>query len=78
MLGIENLYSSAGSKYIHYLNNAVTAEALFRRDKEYVVRDNQVVIVDEFTGRLQPGRRWSNKLHQAIEAKENVPIKQEK
>lgn len=53
------------------------ARKLYNRDKEYVVRDNEVVIVDEFTGRLQPGRRWSDGLHQAIEAKEGVPVQKE-
>src|SRR3989344_5417576 len=68
LLGIENLYTEKGIKYVHHLETAVRARALFERDKEYVVRDGQVVIVDEFTGRLQPGRRWSEGLHQAIEA----------
>lgn len=76
-LGIENIYTDAGIKYVHHLETAVRAKALFSRDKEYVVRDGEVVIVDEFTGRMQPGRRWSDGLHQAIEAKEGVHIKQE-
>ncbi|MBI4079750.1 preprotein translocase subunit SecA [Candidatus Kaiserbacteria bacterium] len=76
-LGIENIYTDAGIKYVHHLETAVRAKALFERDKAYVVRDGQVVIVDEFTGRLQPGRRWSDGLHQAIEAKEGVSIQQE-
>ena len=76
-LKIDNLYSADGSKYIHYLNNALSAKSLFKKDKEYVVRNNQIIIVDEFTGRLQPGRRWSNKLHQAIESKESVTIEKE-
>jgi preprotein translocase subunit SecA len=76
-LGIENIYTDAGIKYVHHLETAVRAHALFERDKEYVVRDGSVVIVDEFTGRLQPGRRWSDGLHQAIEAKEGVRIQQE-
>lgn len=76
-LGVENIYTDAGVKYVHHLETAVRAQALFHRDKEYVVRDGQVVIVDEFTGRLQPGRRWSDGLHQAIEAKEGVSIQQE-
>lgn len=76
-LGIDNIYTDAGIKYVHHLETAVRAHALFERDKEYVVRDGQVVIVDEFTGRLQPGRRWSEGLHQAIEAKEGVSIQQE-
>ena len=77
LLGIENIYTEKGIKYVHHLETAVRAKALFERDKEYVVRDGQVVIVDEFTGRLQPGRRWSEGLHQAIEAKEGVPIQKE-
>jgi preprotein translocase subunit SecA len=76
-LGIENIYTDAGIKYVHHLETAVRAKALFERDKEYVVRDGTVVIVDEFTGRMQPGRRWSEGLHQAIEAKEGVPLQQE-
>jgi preprotein translocase subunit SecA len=76
-LGLENLYTEGGVKYAHHLETAVRAKALFQKDKEYVVRDNEVIIVDEFTGRLQPGRRWSEGLHQAIEAKEGVQIKEE-
>jgi preprotein translocase subunit SecA len=76
-LGLENLYTEGGIKYAHHLETAVRAKALFHKDKEYVVRDNEIVIVDEFTGRMQPGRRWSEGLHQAIEAKENVSIKEE-
>jgi len=77
MLGIENIYTDRGIKYVHHLETAVRAKGLFKRDKEYVVRDNEVVIVDEFTGRLQPGRRWSDGLHQAVEAKEGVSIQRE-
>jgi preprotein translocase subunit SecA len=77
MLGIENIYTEKGIKYVHHLETAVRAKALFVRDKEYVVRDGEVVIVDEFTGRLQPGRRWSEGLHQAVEAKEGVTIQKE-
>ncbi len=77
MLGIENIYTDKGIKHVHHLETAVRAKALYARDKEYVVRDNEVVIVDEFTGRLQPGRRWSDGLHQAVEAKEGVLIQQE-
>lgn len=76
-LGIENIYTDAGIKYVHHLETAVRAQALFERDKDYVVKDGEVVIVDEFTGRLQPGRRWSDGLHQAIEAKEGVSIQRE-
>ena len=76
-LGIENIYTDRGIKYVHHLETAIKAKALYHKDKEYVVKDNQIVIVDEFTGRLQPGRRWSDGLHQAIEAKEDVSIQQE-
>ena len=76
-LGVENIYTDAGIKYVHHLETAVRAKALYERDKAYVVRDGQVVIVDEFTGRMQPGRRWSEGLHQAIEAKEGVAVQQE-
>ncbi len=77
LLGIENIYTEKGTKYVHHLETAVRAKALFIKDREYVVKDNGVVIVDEFTGRLQPGRRWSEGLHQAIEAKEGVKVEQE-
>lgn len=77
ILGIENIYTDKGIKYVHHLETAVRAKALYSRDKEYVVKDNEAVIVDEFTGRLQPGRRWSDGLHQAIEAKEGVTIQKE-
>lgn len=76
-LGVENIYTDAGIKYVHHLETAVRAKALFERDTHYVVREGEVVIVDEFTGRMQPGRRWSEGLHQAVEAKEGVPIQQE-
>jgi preprotein translocase subunit SecA len=76
-LKIDNLYTEKGIKYVHHLETAVRAKALFEKDKEYVVKDNAIIIVDEFTGRLQPGRRWSEGLHQAIEAKENVHIERE-
>ncbi len=76
-LGISNLYTEAGLKMVHHLENAIKAKALYEKDRDYVIRDGEVVIVDEFTGRMQPGRRWSEGLHQAIEAKEGVEIKQE-
>ncbi len=76
-LGIENIYTDKGIKYVHHLETAVRAQALYTRDKEYVVRNGEVVIVDEFTGRLQNGRRWSDGLHQAVEAKEGVAIQRE-
>ncbi len=77
ILGVDNIYTDRGIKYVHHLETAVRAKALFERDRDYVVRDGYVVIVDEFTGRMQPGRRWSEGLHQAIEAKEGVKIQQE-
>ncbi len=77
LLGTENIYTEKGIKYVHHLETAVRAEALFLRDKDYVVREGEVVIVDPFTGRMQPGRRWSEGLHQAIEAKEGVNIQKE-
>ncbi len=76
LLGIENLYEK-DYETIHHLENALKARTLFLQDRHYVVRDNQVIIVDEFTGRLMPGRRWSEGIHQAVEAKENVTIQQE-
>ncbi len=76
-LGVGNIYTEKGIKYVHHLETAVKAKALFHKDKEYVVKEGQVVIVDEFTGRLQPGRRWSEGLHQAIEAKEGVEVQKE-
>jgi preprotein translocase subunit SecA len=76
-LGLSNIYSVEGMKNVHHLETAVKAKALFLREKEYVVRDGEVIIVDEFTGRMQPGRRWSDGLHQAVEAKEGVTIEKE-
>ena len=76
-LGLENLYTEGGVKYAHHLETAIRAKALFHKDKEYVIREDGIVIVDEFTGRLQPGRRWSEGLHQAIEAKEGVKVQEE-
>ncbi len=75
MLNTENIWSN--NLYIRHINNALKAKALFIRDKDYIVKDGEVLIVDEFTGRVQPGRRYSEGLHQAIEAKEGVEIKQE-
>ncbi len=77
MLGVDNIYTEKGLKYVHHLETAVRAKAMFTKDKEYVIRDGEVVIVDEFTGRLQPGRRWSEGLHQAVEAKEGMKIQKE-
>ena len=76
-LGIENLYEAANSPLVSYLNNSLKAKELFQRDKDYIVRDGEVLIVDEFTGRVLIGRRYNEGMHQAIEAKENVEIKAE-
>lgn len=76
-LGVDNIYTEKGIAYVHHLETAVRAKALYHREKEYVVKDGEVMIVDEFTGRLQPGRRWSEGLHQAVEAKEGVKVQQE-
>ncbi len=77
MLGLENLYDPANMDYIHHVYQALKAHTLFKRDRDYVVKDGEVIIVDEFTGRLMPGRRWSDGLHQAVEAKEAVKIERE-
>jgi len=77
LLGVENLYDPATIEINHHVQQALKAHALFRRDVDYVVKDNQVLIVDEFTGRLMPGRRYSDGLHQALEAKEGVRIESE-
>ena len=76
-LGLENLYDPANMEYIHHVYQALKAHTLFKLDRDYVVKDGEVVIVDEFTGRLMPGRRWSDGLHQAVEAKEGVKIESE-
>jgi preprotein translocase subunit SecA len=76
-LGIDNIYSPENFRLTRYMEAALKANILYHRDRDYVVRDNQVIIVDSFTGRLMVGRRWSDGLHQAIEAKEGVPIQQE-
>ncbi|MCJ7499337.1 preprotein translocase subunit SecA [bacterium] len=77
LLGVENLYDPATIETNHHVQQALKAHALFKRDVDYVVKDNQVLIVDEFTGRLMPGRRYSDGLHQALEAKEGVKIESE-
>lgn len=77
LLGITDMYSEQSIKYVHYLETAVRARAIYQKDKDYLVKDGEVIIVDPFTGRMQPGRRWSEGLHQAIEAKEGVKIEQE-
>jgi preprotein translocase subunit SecA len=77
LLGVENLYDPRNILLLHHANQALRAHTLFKRDVDYVVKDGEVIIVDEFTGRLMPGRRWSDGLHQAVEAKENVKIESE-
>ncbi len=76
-LGIDNLYESLNTPLVGYLNNALKAKELYKRDKDYIVNDGEVLIVDEFTGRILYGRRYNEGMHQAIEAKESVEIKQE-
>ncbi|MBI4844520.1 MAG: preprotein translocase subunit SecA [Nitrospirae bacterium] len=77
LLGIENLYDLSNMDTLHHVNQALRAHVLFKNEVDYIVKDNEVIIVDEFTGRLMPGRRWSDGLHQAIEAKEGVKIASE-
>ncbi len=76
-LGVDNLYVTGGVQMVHHIEQALRAEVLYKNDREYVVKDGEIVIVDEFTGRMMEGRRFSEGLHQAIEAKEGVEIKQE-
>ena len=76
-LGVENLYDAVAVNYVHQLGKALEAKELYHRDKDYIVADGEVKIVDEFTGRVLEGRRWSDGLHQAVEAKERVRIKDE-
>ncbi|MBR2081974.1 MAG: preprotein translocase subunit SecA [Elusimicrobiaceae bacterium] len=76
-LKVPNLYDDVQSEWVHHINQALRAHHLYERDVDYVVKDGEVIIVDEFTGRLMPGRRWSDGLHQAVEAKENLAIKEE-
>jgi preprotein translocase subunit SecA len=76
-LGVANLYDPSEIETLHHVEQALRAHTLYKRDKDYVVKDGEVMIVDEFTGRLMPGRRWSDGLHQAVEAKEGVKIENE-
>jgi preprotein translocase subunit SecA len=76
-LNIEHMYEGENQQLVHYLQNAIKAKELFHLDKDYVIKDGEVIIVDEFTGRLMFGRRWSDGLHQAVEAKEGVKIEEE-
>ena len=77
LLGVENLYDPVNSQLLHHVQQALKAHVLFKRDVDYIVKDGQVIIVDEFTGRIMPGRRYSDGLHQALEAKEGVKIESE-
>ncbi|GAQ94005.1 preprotein translocase subunit SecA [Thermodesulfovibrio aggregans] len=77
LLGIDNLYDPSNIEIVHHINQAIRAHYFFKKDVDYVVKDGKVIIVDEFTGRLLPGRRWSDGLHQAIEAKEGLKIEAE-
>jgi preprotein translocase subunit SecA len=77
LLSVDNLYDPANMEILHHVNQGLRAHTLYKRDGEYVVKDGEVIIVDEFTGRLMPGRRWSDGLHQAVEAKEGLKIQQE-
>jgi len=77
IMGMGNIYEEKGIKYLHHLEQALRAQALYKLDRDYVVKDGEIIIIDEFTGRLMPGRRWSGGLHQAIEAKEGVRVQPE-
>ncbi|OGN29620.1 MAG: preprotein translocase subunit SecA [Candidatus Yanofskybacteria bacterium RIFCSPLOWO2_01_FULL_49_25] len=77
VLGVSDIYTEKGIRYVHHLEQALRAQALFVKDRDYVVKNDEIIIVDEFTGRLMPGRRWSDGLHQAIEAKEGVTVQKE-
>ena len=77
LMGVDNLYEPSQMHILHHVYQALRAYTLYKRDTDYMVKDNQVIIVDEFTGRLMPGRRWSDGLHQAVEAKEHVKIERE-
>jgi len=74
LLGLKNIYTEAGYNEVHHIEQSLKARACYNLDKDYVIKDGQVIIVDEFTGRLMPGRRWSDGLHQAVEAKEGVEV----
>ena len=77
LLSLDNLYDPKNIDIVHHVGQALRAHLTMKRDSDYVVKDGEVIIVDEFTGRLMPGRRWSNGLHQAVEAKEGVPVRRE-
>ncbi len=77
ILGVSDIYNDKGIKYLHHLEQALRSQVFFKKDRDYIVKDNKIIIIDEFTGRLMPGRRWSGGLHQAVEAKEGVDIQPE-
>ncbi|HEU4867105.1 MAG TPA: preprotein translocase subunit SecA [Actinomycetota bacterium] len=77
LLGVENLYDQVQTHLVHYLDSALRAKELYKRDRDYIVQDRKVVIVDQFTGRTMPSRRWSDGLHQAVEAKEKLVVQEE-
>ncbi|MDI6732737.1 MAG: preprotein translocase subunit SecA [Planctomycetota bacterium] len=77
LVGVDTFYTGKNMEWPHHIEQALRAKELYRLDKDYIVKDDEVLIVDEFTGRLMPGRRWSDGLHQAVEAKENIKIKEE-
>ena len=77
MLGVENIYVSTHYNDIHHIENALKAETVYLKDIDYLIRNDEILIIDEHTGRVLPGRRYSDGLHQAIEAKERVTIQQE-
>jgi len=77
ILGVSNIYESKGIKYLHFLEQSLKAKVFFQKDKDYIVKDGEIIIIDEFTGRLLKGRRYSGGLHQAIEAKERVEVQPE-
>src|SRR3989344_994953 len=77
MLGVANIYEEGGVRLVHHLEQALRAEVLFKKDRDYVIKEGEVIIVDEFPGRVMPGRRYSDGLHQALEAKEKVLVQKE-
>src|SRR5690606_6299334 len=77
LLATDNLYDVENTLVVHHLEQALRANVMYKRDIDYIVKDGKVVIIDEFTGRMMEGRRWSNGLHQAVEAKEGVRIEPE-
>lgn len=77
LLGMENIYTEAGFEEVHHIEQALRAHTCYKNDVDYMIKDGEIIIIDEFTGRLMPGRRYSHGLHQAIEAKENVEVKRE-